>query len=102
VRSGSALACLLLAACAGAGHWAKPGADDAATAQQYAECRAVAGEATAKDQAIDQDILASRGTDWQRARTLVGERQNMSDQNAQHVDAIIDACMRAKGFAKPG
>ena len=101
MQRSAALACLALAACAGGGQWSKPGSDAAATAQEVADCRAVAGNAAASDQGIDQDILASRGPDWARARTLPNLRQDMQDQDRQHVDAVISACMRAKGFTKP-
>jgi hypothetical protein len=96
-------AALLLAACGGStGHWVKNGADEEATAREYRDCRAQAGQALATDRGVDQDILASRGRDWQQAHTLAGQSERMGDQAAGRADAILDACMRAKGFVKEG
>jgi hypothetical protein len=65
-----------LAGCGGGADWARPGADEATVTSEYQDCRAMAGTAVRTDADIDQDILATRGA------------------------AIVDACMRAKGFAR--
>ena len=54
---------LLLAGCAAPGNWSKAGADAAATAGDYQDCRAVAQSAVKTDADIDQDILATRHGD---------------------------------------
>lgn len=93
---------LLLAGCAAAGNWTKPGADAAATARDYQDCRAIAMTAVKTDADIDQDILATRHNDWQRAGAVRIATQRMHDETRERAAAIVDACMRAKGFAKPG
>ncbi len=62
-------AAALLGGCAsGADEWAKPGANEAAVAQVYRSCRSLAEEQVAPEIGINQDILATRGADWQRAQ----------------------------------
>ena len=92
---------LMLAGCAGAGSWTKAGADAAATAQEYRECRAVAATAVKTDADIDQDILAARHGDAQRASVFRLQTRTMQEHTTDRAASIVDACMRAKGFAEP-
>ncbi len=92
---------MLLAACAAAGNWTKAGADAAATAQEYQDCRAIAATAVKSDADIDQDILATRHSDWQRAGVVRVETGNMQEHTRDRAAAIVESCMRAKGFVKP-
>jgi hypothetical protein len=91
---------VLLAGCAGAGSWTKPGVDAAATAREYRDCQALATSAVRTDADIDQDILATRGADWQRSDAIRVETQMMHDTTRDRAAAIIGACMRKKGFAE--
>ncbi len=93
---------LLLVACSAAGGWTKPGADAQTTRQAYHQCAALAEPALKTEAGIDQDILATRRGDWQRARVMGAQTQMMRDDLADRRQAIIDRCMRSKGFAKPG
>ena len=93
---------LLLAGCAAAGNWAKAGADIAATGREYEDCQALAGTAVKTDADIDQDIRATRGSDLQRSAGVRAETQTMQDHTKGRANAIIGACMRAKGYAGPG
>jgi len=92
---------LLLAGCATAGNWTRPGADEAATARDYRDCRDMAATAVKTDADIDQDILATRGNDWQRASITRVAPRTMREHTRDRAAAIVDACMRAKGFVKP-
>jgi hypothetical protein len=89
---------LLLAGCAAAGGWTKPGADAAATAGAYQDCREMAASAVKTDADIDQDILATRSSDSQRAGGVRVETQAMQDHTRDRAASIVGACMRAKGF----
>jgi hypothetical protein len=91
---------LLLAGCAAAGSWTKAGADEAATAREYQDCRAMAASAVKTDADIDQDILATRQNDWQRASRLRLQSETMQEHTSDRAAAIVAACMRAKGFAE--
>src|SRR5947209_2563578 len=91
---------LPLAACGGAGDWTKAGGDEAAAAREYADCRALAGGAVQTDAAIDQDILATRQSDWQRAGVVRQQTRIMHEQTRDRADAIIESCMKAKGFSQ--
>ena len=92
---------LLLAGCAAAGDWTRPGADQAAIARAYQECRDLAGTAVRTEADIDQDILATRQSDWQRAGLGRVQSQTMREQTRDRAGAIVDACMQAKGFTSP-
>jgi hypothetical protein len=92
---------LLLAGCAGAGNWVKPGADAAATLRDYQDCRALSASAVKTDADIDQDILATRHDDRQRASVFRLQGEAMREHTTDRAAAIVDTCMQAKGFAKP-
>jgi len=92
---------LLLAGCATAGGWSKTGADSAASAREYQECRATAYTAVKTDADIDQDIRATRRSDLQRSAGVRAETQVMQEHTRDRSTAIIARCMQAKGFAEP-
>ena len=96
----SIAAALLLAGCVAAGGWNKPGADEAAAGSAYRECRGLADTAVKTQADIDQDILASRQNDWQRASVVRVETQSMHEQTRDRAGAIIASCMQAKGFSR--
>jgi predicted nucleic acid-binding Zn-ribbon protein len=92
---------LLLAGCATTGGWTKTGANSGAAAREYQDCRALAEAAVKTDSDIDQDIRATRHSDWQRAAGVRAETQAMQEHTSGRATAIIAACMHAKGFAEP-
>jgi hypothetical protein len=91
---------LLLCGCGAAGSWTKPGADAAAAAGAYHECQAAAEEAIKPEIGINEDILATRGIDWERARIGRVESETMRQQTRGRAAAIVASCMRAKGFVE--
>ena len=101
LKGGGVIIAALLAGCAAPGAWTKAGADDAAVTQATRDCRAVAAAAVGPEIGINQDILATRGTDWQRAQIGRTEQRTMQEHTRDRAAAIVDSCMRAKGFA-PG
>jgi hypothetical protein len=92
------IAVLALAGCAGAGGWTKPGADASATASVYQDCRELADSTVRPELDINQDILASRGSDWQRAPIGRVEAESMREGTRGRAAAILDSCMKSKGF----
>jgi hypothetical protein len=92
---------LLLAGCAAAGGWSKPGADAATASREYEDCRSLAESAVKTDADIDQDILATRQSDRQRAAGVRVQTQTMQEHTGGRATAIIAGCMQAKGFAEP-
>jgi type IV pilus biogenesis protein CpaD/CtpE len=86
----AAAALLLLAGCSGA--------DEAATNAAYQDCRGLADTAVETDRAIDQDILASRQDDWQRASVVRTQTRVMHEHTRDRAGAIVDSCMKGKGF----
>lgn len=102
-REWGALGCVLLALCGPVSvARAQPDAGPIEAARAYGYCRARADAAFQSERHIDQDILATRGNDWQRAGTLSGERAEMFAEAAGRAEAIIALCMRAHGFARAG
>ena len=102
MRAGCLGFALLIAGCAATGSWTKAGADAAAAARDYQDCRALAETAVETQAAIDQDILATRRSDWQRSGAVRADTQSMQEGTRDRAAAIVDRCMRAKGFVKPG
>jgi len=97
---------LLLGGCAAAGSWtqadwSKAGAGEASTGRDYQDCRALAASAVKTEADIDQDILATRPNDRQHAGVVRVGAQAMQEHTRDRAAAIVDSCMRAKGFAKP-
>ena len=106
MRGASLALALLLAGCAWTASWTKPnwtkaGADEASAAGEYQECRALAATAVKTDADIDQDIAATRGDDRQRAQVFRRQIEIGREHTRDRAASIIDACMRAKGFAAP-
>jgi len=91
-------ALLLLAACSGAGGWAKPGVAPEQAAQDYAECRHTAELAVRRDSNIDTDILATRGAEWERLGTLQRRSADYASSNNQRSGDILQSCMTGKGY----
>ena len=92
---------LLLAGCGGADGWSKPGADAAASLRDHQECRSMAAAAVKTDADIDQDIAAARQDDRQRARVFRLQTETSREHTKDRAASIVDACMRAKGYAPP-
>jgi hypothetical protein len=99
-RSGAGLLALSLAACAAHGTWQKPGADPAAMAGDNRECRSQADKVLARNRAIDQDIAATSGADWERAGTAAVQREQMAAHSGAAAAAAFAACMQAKGYVE--
>jgi len=95
-----ALALVLIGCAAGGGRWIKPGADDATVSVDLGACRAEAREAARRDNAIDSDILASRGTDWQHGGTLGLVEDEMASARASRGDAVLARCMATRGYRR--
>jgi hypothetical protein len=100
MKVGWALSAALLAGCAAGGEWIRPGADEAAAALEYEDCREIAKTAVRTDVDIDQDIRATRGIDWQRGGLARIGAQNMQNQTRDRAAAIVASCMQARGFTR--
>jgi hypothetical protein len=88
-----------LAGCSGRPQWVKPGANTDAVRADLAECNALADSAVSRDANIDNDILATRGADWQRTGTLGAKKTTFAVQDHGRARDIIQSCMAAKGYA---
>ncbi len=94
-------AAALLGGCgSGADEWTKPGADEAAVAQAYRSCRSLADERVGPEIGINQDILATRGADWQRAQIQTLQTRTMAESTRDRAEAIVASCMNTNGFRR--
>jgi hypothetical protein len=101
----TALAVLLLTACAGQTtevRWVKAGADDQTIARELDDCTAQAGAALANERGINADINATLGRNWQLGSTQGIENQAMRQQSVGLADQVLNNCMSAKGFTREG
>jgi hypothetical protein len=97
--AGALAVAVLLGGCAsGAAGWTKPGADEAAVAQSYRSCRELAEARVGPEIGINQDILATRGTDWQRSQVGNLQARTMTETTRDRAAAIVASCMAASGF----
>jgi len=89
---------MALAACSSKPQWVRAGTSSDTVSDDLDDCRALANDATRKDAAIDQDILATRGADWERNNTLQAKKNTFAIQDQGHARDIIASCMSAKGY----
>jgi len=97
-RLRAAFLLLPLAGCTATGDWVKPGTDQAAAGREYQDCRDLADAAVRTEADIDQDILATRQTDWQRAGVVRPQTRLMHEQTGDRAAAIVGSCTKAKGY----
>ena len=102
LRIGSLVLLLALPACDGGGQWSKPETTREKAAQDYSECRHSAEVANRRDSDIDTDILASRGTDWERAGVISTKRAEYADSNRVRSGDMVTRCMIGKGYTQGG
>lgn len=97
--AGALAAAALLGGCAsGEGEWTRPGADETEVAQVYRSCRSLSEETVGPEIGINQDILATRGTDWQRSQVGNMQARTMTETTRDRAAAIVASCMSAYGF----
>jgi hypothetical protein len=98
MRRGMALAAALaLAACAGP-QWEKPGISAETAAADYADCLSLSRDATQRDSAIEGDILASRGHDWEKSGTLDAHQDAFAAEDEKRSGDVLGSCMRLRGY----
>ena len=89
---------LALSACSSKPQWVKPGTSRDTANDDLEDCQGLARTATRNDQAIDQDILATRGADWERNNMLQAKKSTFAVQDEDHARDIIASCMSGKGY----
>lgn len=92
---------LFLCGCGGDASWSRPGVSSQQTAQELADCQSQARDATQRDTNIMNDILATRGNDWNNSGVLSTQMSEFSAENHNRTSDIVNRCMISKGFA-PG
>ena len=88
----------LLAGCSGSPNWVKDGASPPQTAQAISDCESQGREATRRDTNIMNDIMATRGGDWQRSGVKETQVQMFTASNEPRFEDVVNRCMAAKGY----
>jgi hypothetical protein len=82
--------------------WSKEGSTPAQAAKDLAECNSLAESATQTQARINQDILSTRGKDWQDTGALPIVQQNYQAASPQQSTDIVSRCMIGKGYVPGG
>jgi predicted small secreted protein len=94
------LVAVLLAGCSNTGAWTKPGAGPADIAAALQQCRTAADRAVGPEEGINEDIEATRGTDWERSQIGSVARAELGAETRGRADRIVASCMHAHGFVR--
>ena len=96
------LALALLAGCAGAGGWAKEGADEATVRADLNQCRSIANTVTERDRTIGLDIRAARGSS-SGINTDAALLEDVRDYGVERRSTdLVSRCMRSRGYSRGG
>jgi len=89
-----------LAACAndGARNWSRPGVSDSLRNADYSECRSEMRAVTKQSDDIDQDITASRGSDWRKLGQYNSQQSQLAGADADYAARVLHDCMKDKGY----
>jgi hypothetical protein len=101
-RVAAIVALVGLAACAnsGAKNWSKSGVSDSQRDADYAECRSEMRAVTRQSDNIDQDITASRGSDWRRVGQYNSQQSQLAGVDADYAAQVLTDCMLTKGYRR--
>jgi hypothetical protein len=100
-RVAAIVALVGLAACAdnsGAKNWGKTGVSDSQRTADYAECRSEMRAVTRQSDNIDQDITASRGSDWRKVGQYSSQQSQLAGVDADYAAQVLRDCMQTKGY----
>lgn len=93
---------LALVGCASQPQWTKAGVSPQDVADALAACQSEARQATQRDTDIMNDILATRGADWQRTGVLETQQQMFKAETEGRTADIVKRCMIENGFVPGG
>ena len=96
------LACAVLGGCfaTGSSEWGKAGVDSQVAARDLGVCQRESRLVTREEGKIDQDIVASRGSDWQTTGSYASNVAQMRDSGAARQREMIARCMKTKGYSQ--
>lgn len=89
---------VLLVGCASGAEWTKEGSSPQQTAAALADCQTQARNATKRDVNIMDDIMASRGHDWNQTGVMSTRLSEFTAENNNRTGDIVKNCMIGKGF----
>ncbi len=72
------------------------------TAAALSDCQSQARDATQRDTNIMNDILATRGKDWNNSGVMSTQMSEFTAENQNRSGDIVHRCMISKGFVPGG
>ena len=97
------LICLTLSACfqGTGGEWFKQGVESNVTARDLIQCQRDARLVAGEEGKIDQDIIASRGADWQASGSYAANTSQLGQSSEKRRNEMVGRCMHNKGYIQP-
>ena len=89
-----------LAACASGGerNWGRPGVSDSQRSADYSQCRSEMRAVSKQSDDIDQDITASRGSDWRKLGQYNSQQSQLAGVDSDYAARVLRDCMKDKGY----
>ena len=72
------------------------------TAAALSDCQSQARDATQRDTNIMNDILATRGNDWNHSGVMSTQMSEFAAESRNRTGGIVHRCMISKGFVPGG
>jgi hypothetical protein len=89
-----------LAACVSGGerNWGRPGVSDSQRSADYSQCRSEMRAVSKQSNDIDQDITASRGSDWRKLGQYNSQQSQLAGVDSDYAARVLHDCMKDKGY----
>ena len=91
---------LAIAGCATASSWTKAGKTPDQISQDLSICRQNMPPSITRSNAIESDIMATRGNDLQKLGLLRTVREGDEGRDRDVTEVLIEQCMTSKGYTR--
>ena len=79
-------------------NWGRPGVSDAQRSADYSQCRSEMRAVSKQGDDIDQDITASRGSDWRKMGDYNSQQSQLAGGDSDYAARVLHDCMKDKGY----
>lgn len=89
-----------ITACASSGerNWGRPGVSDSQRSADYSQCRSEMRAVSKQSDDINQDITASRGSDWRKYGQYNSQQSQLAGVDSDYAARVLHDCMKDKGY----
>jgi hypothetical protein len=89
-----------VAACVSSGerNWGRPGVSDSQRSADYSQCRSEMRAVSKQADDINQDITASRGSDWRKYGQYNSQQSQLAGVDSDYAARVLHDCMKDKGY----